>query len=73
MNEMTDTVLRNTGMRILKDTLGIMEAERFITLINREPFDYTEWRQDLCRGMTVQEISHLAMQEYIKAADKTLP
>jgi len=70
---MTDTVLRNTGMKILKDALGKMEAERFITLINREPFDYTEWRQDLCRGMTVKEISRLAMQEYVTVADKTLP
>ena len=27
--------------------LGDVEAERFIALIQREPFDYTKWRQEL--------------------------
>ena len=26
--------------------LGDVNAERFIMLMNREPFDYTEWRKD---------------------------
>ena len=41
-----DTVLRCEGMRSLVVSLGIVEAERFVALIQREPFDYTEWRQD---------------------------
>jgi hypothetical protein len=69
---MTDTVLRSTGMKILKETLGMMEAERFITLIIREPFDYTEWHQSLCKGMSVEEISRLAMRDYVKDESKTL-
>ena len=60
----TDTVLRSTGMRILISNLGNVEAERFITLINREPFDYTEWQQNLFDGMSVRELSKIAMQEY---------
>ena len=43
----TDTVLRCDGMKVLAHALGIVEAERFVTLIQREPFDYTEWRQNL--------------------------
>ena len=43
----TDTVLRCDGMNALVERLGIVEAERFVTLILREPFDYTEWRQRL--------------------------
>ena len=43
----TDTVLRCDGMKILAQHLGIVEAERFVALIQREPFDYTEWRQNL--------------------------
>jgi len=43
----TDTVLRCNGMKILAESLGIVEAERFVMLIQREPFDYTEWRQHL--------------------------
>jgi len=60
----TDTILRNKGMRILISNLGSVEAERFITLINREPFDYTEWQQNLFEGMSVRELSKLAMQKY---------
>jgi hypothetical protein len=50
-------------MTILKERLGLVEAERFITLMNREPFDYTEWRRDMFDGMSVREISRLVMQE----------
>ncbi|MDR3340959.1 MAG: hypothetical protein LBT25_12895 [Candidatus Symbiothrix sp.] len=62
----TETVLRNKGMRILIKHLGNVEAERFIMLINREPFDYTEWQQDLFTDMSVKELSSLAMREYNK-------
>jgi len=60
----TDTVLRHEGMRILIKNLGNVKAERFITLMNREPFDYTEWQQNLFEGMSVRELSNAAMQEY---------
>ena len=42
-----NTVLRDKGMRILAEQLGLVEAERFIALMRREPFDYTQWRQGL--------------------------
>ena len=60
----TDTILRNKGMRILIQNLGNVEAERFISLINREPFDYTEWQQNLFENMSVRELSNVAMQNY---------
>jgi len=44
---MTDTVLKDEGLKILSKYLGLVEAERFIVLIRREPFDYTKWRQGL--------------------------
>jgi hypothetical protein len=62
----TETVLRNKGVRILINSLGAVEAERFITLINREAFDYTEWQRDLFEGVSVKELSRAAMQEYGK-------
>ena len=43
----SNTVLRDEGMRILAEQLGLVEAERFIALMRREPFDYTQWRQGL--------------------------
>ena len=65
---LTDTILRNSGMKVLKENLGLMEAERFVTLILREPFDYTKWRQDFVEkfeDMSVEEVSKLAMREYV--------
>jgi len=56
--------LRNEGMRVLVNNLGPVEAERFISLIIREPFDYTEWQRDLFNNMSVKELSNNAMKEY---------
>lgn len=36
---MTDTVLKNTGMKILVEKLGKVEAERFIALTIKESID----------------------------------
>ena len=58
--------LRNEGMKILINNLGLVEAERFISLIIREPFDYTEWQKDLFNAMSVKELSNNAMKEYKK-------
>ena len=59
---MTDTILLNTGMKILIDNLGLVEAERFVYLMNKEPFDYTKWQSTLYEGMSVREISAMAME-----------
>ena len=58
---MTDTVLRNKGMKILVEYLGKVEAERFISLVLREPFDYTTWQEDLFQDLSVRELSSYAM------------
>jgi len=60
----TEINLRNEGMRVLVNNLGSVEAERFISLIIREPFDYTEWQRDLFNNMSVKELSNKAMKEY---------
>ncbi len=39
----TDTEIRTTGFRALVAALGDVQAEKFIALIQREPFDYTQW------------------------------
>jgi len=58
---MTDTVLRNEGIKVLTQNLGKVEAERFISLIIREPFDYTKWQQNLFDDMSIEELSKKAM------------
>jgi hypothetical protein len=59
---MTDTELRVRGLKILTDALGPVEAEKFVALILREPFDYTEWRRDFWPDETVESISGAAMK-----------
>jgi hypothetical protein len=59
-----EMALRDEGMKILINKLGRVEAERFISLIIREPFDYTEWQRDLFNDMSVKKLSNLAMKEY---------
>jgi hypothetical protein len=59
-----EMTLRDEGMKVLINKLGRVEAERFISLIIREPFDYTEWQRNLFNEMSVRELSKSAMKEY---------
>jgi hypothetical protein len=54
----TDTVLKCKGMNVLSETLGLVDAERFISLILHEPFDYTEWQQCLYKNVSLEEFCH---------------
>ena len=56
----TDSVIRQEGMNILLDKLGMVDAERFISLMIREPFDYTVWRKDLFDDMSLTELASKA-------------
>ncbi|MDR0609438.1 MAG: hypothetical protein LBG58_04965 [Planctomycetaceae bacterium] len=51
-----DTVIRCEGMNTLIKNLGLVEAERFIMLIQKETFDYTKWQENLFEDMTIEEI-----------------
>jgi hypothetical protein len=51
-----DTLLRHEGMSALIKNLGLIEAERFIMLIQKETFDYTKWQENLFEDMTMEEI-----------------
>jgi hypothetical protein len=62
----TDTVLRDEGMRILSENLGLVEAERFISLIIREPFNYTEWQKNLYDNMSAEELFQKASELWEK-------
>lgn len=57
----TDTEIRLKGLQVLTEFLGDVEAERFISLIQRELFDYTKWRQGMDEESSIEEISKRAM------------
>lgn len=59
---LTDTELRLNGVNALIAALGEVEAERFISLILREPFDYTEWQRKLWTNTELEALSEAAMQ-----------
>lgn len=57
---MTDTEIRVKGITALSNSLGTVEAERFIALILREPFDYTQWQRTLFEDQSVESLSKAA-------------
>lgn len=60
----TDTEVKIKGVKALTKSLGNVDAERFIALIQREPFDYTKWQRTLWEDQSVEEISGNAMKTF---------
>jgi len=57
----TDIEIKLKGMALLSEYLGDVEATRFIALMQREPFDYSLWRQEIDGDLDLREISRRAM------------
>jgi len=58
----SDVIIRTTGMDALIEKMGLVEAERFIMLIQKDSFDYTKWRENLFNDLTLEELSQKAME-----------
>ena len=56
----TDTVLRVEAMDVLISSLGFVDTERFISMVKRDTFDYTEWQNNLWAGQSIDEIHEAA-------------
>ena len=67
---MNDTVLLGAGMDILVERLGLVDAERFIFLVNKEHGNYTEFRHTLFDGMSLDEICREASQAKQEADER---
>lgn len=48
------------GMECLLENLGTIETERFISLLIRERFDYTKWRQQYFGNTGVTDLNQAA-------------
>ena len=59
---MTDTNILQRGVQVLVQYLGDIEMERFIALIQREPFDYTHWRQQWVTEREEESIEAISRQ-----------
>ena len=62
MSAITETEIKIKGMEALINALGEVQAEKFVTLMMREPFDYTVWQRKLWEDKSVEEISQMAMK-----------
>lgn len=58
---LTDSEIKRKGFKILVEKLGDVDAEKFISLINKEPFDYTQWQSTLWNDQTIDQVSEKAM------------
>ena len=52
----SDNELSIRGMNLLKDQLGPVDAERFVYILVKDRFDYTEWQRDLFQGENVRSL-----------------
>ena len=66
----TDTEIKSKGLQLLAQHLGDVEAERFVALIQREPFDYTNWRQGMDEELSLEDISRRALALRKKNAEQ---
>lgn len=57
----TDEELKVQGVRALIAALGEVQAERFVSLLTRAPFDYTKWQANLWPDVEVEDLSRAAM------------
>jgi len=57
-----DAELKVRGLDALTKSLGMVEAERFVFLMQRDRMDYTKWRKNIFAGMSGEEISRQAME-----------
>ena len=62
----SSAAIMDKGIRCLLMNLGTVETETFISMINREKFDYTKWQRDYFDRKTPEEISREA-EEYERA------
>lgn len=62
MTTKVDAEIKVLGFEILTRHLGLVDTERFIALIQREKFDYTQWRQNLFAELSGEEISRQAIE-----------
>lgn len=57
----SDIEVLNRGINCLLEKLGVIETEQFISVVNREKFDYTEWQKQRFDNMSSDEFNDAAI------------
>ncbi len=50
-----DNIVVEKGMRSLINAMGVVDAERFIAIMNREKANYDDWKTSYFGKMTPEE------------------
>ena len=54
--KLSENELRRQAVQALSESLGPVDALRFLALVSREPFDYQEWRREYFSQFNVDEL-----------------
>jgi hypothetical protein len=54
--QLTEQELRQQAVRALSDSLGPVDALRFLAPVSREPFNYQEWRREYFSQYDLDEL-----------------
>ena len=60
----TSVDIMEAGFACLVENLGVVDAERFVSMIKRENFDYTIWRREYFDKLDLDQIS-IEAKEYV--------
>jgi hypothetical protein len=56
VKKLTEDELRRQAVQALSESLGPVDALRFLALVSREPFDYQKWRREYFSRYSVDEL-----------------
>jgi hypothetical protein len=66
INQQSTSEILDIGIKYLIEKMGIIEAERFISVLTKEKTDYTKWRQQYFCDVSSDEFHEDAV-EYANA------
>ena len=67
-----NSAILTAGMKLLRENLGLIECEIFISAIKQDHFDYTEWSENLYENMSIEEINKNAI-EFVRNHPELIP
>ena len=62
----TEAELKVKGVKALSDALGPVDAERFVSLMQKNVFDYTSLQKTLFEDLTLDELNDKAKESWGK-------
>lgn len=57
----SDIEIMDRGINCLLEKLGVVETEKFISVINREKLDYTKWQRQRFDDVDFKEFNEAAV------------